>query len=321
MKSPSTAPLASPLPRLAIGIMVYNEERNLGRLLASLLEAHPRNCLIGRVVVVSSGSIDRSVEIAREWQARDPRVIPIEEPKRRGKAAAINLFLASVVEGFELCALISADVLPAHDAIEHLVAPFSDPEVGMSGAHPVPTNEADSLIGQIVHLQWDLHDEIARKRPKLGEAIAFRNVIPHIAPETAVDEAFLEALFTQKKMRTAYAAEALVYNRGPSGAIELIRQRRRIWAGHLWLRRQTGYEVSTFRPLAVLRAAGARLRHEPRLAGTMAVAAGIELCSRLLGSWDVLVRGMNPTIWKVSPSTKAVEAPSDLKAGVKAVEN
>jgi len=288
--------------------MVYNEEANLDRLLAALVSDAPVACVLERIVVVSSGSVDHSVHIARQWQERDGRVTIIEEPQRRGKAAAVNLFLASVPRQVELCALISADVLPAPGALDRLVEPFSDPAVGMTGAHPLPTNATDHTLGRVVHLQWELHHQIATRRPKLGEAIAFRNVIPRIEPETAVDEAFLEALFAQLKMRAAYAQGALVYNHGPESVRDFVRQRRRIWAGHLWLRRRTGYEVATFRSRTVLRAALSRLWREPRLLPLMTAAAALEAYCRLLGSVDVLVRGHNPIVWDVSPSTKRVRA-------------
>jgi len=290
--------------RVAVGIMVYNEEANLGRLLAALTGDAPASCVLERIVVVSSGSVDRSAHIAREWCERDPRISIIEEPLRRGKAAAVNLFLGSVPPEVEICALISADVLPAPGALDRLVEPFCDPQVGMTGAHPMPTNATDRFLGRVVHLQWELHHQVATRRPKLGEAIAFRNVVPRIEPETAVDEAFLEALFAQHQMRTAYAQGALVYNHGPESVVDFVRQRRRIWAGHLWLRRRTGYEVATFRSRAVLRAAAVRLLRQPGLFPLMTAAAALEAFCRILGSVDVLVRGHNPIVWDVSPSTK-----------------
>ena len=48
----------------------------------------------------------------------------------------------------------------------------------MVGGHPTPVNSEANFLGHAVHLQWRLHDRIARQAPKLGEIVAFRNVVP-----------------------------------------------------------------------------------------------------------------------------------------------
>ena len=69
--------------------------------------------------------------------------------------------------------------------------------------------------------------------PKLGEIVAFRNVIPRIPLDTAVDELSIQALITQLGYQLVYEPEAVVYNRGPATVGDFLRQRRRIYAGHL----------------------------------------------------------------------------------------
>ena len=141
--------------------------------------------------------------------------------------------------------LVSADVIVEAGAFGHLLRHFADPTVGMVGGHPVPVNGSGTFLGHTVHLQWHLHDVIARETPKLGEAIAFRNVVPSIPLDTAVDELNIQALVSQLGYRLVYEPRAVIYNRGPATVGDFLRQRRRIYAGHLRTRDQQAYEAPT----------------------------------------------------------------------------
>jgi cellulose synthase/poly-beta-1,6-N-acetylglucosamine synthase-like glycosyltransferase len=157
-----------------IGIMAHNEEANIGSLLEALLAQNTQEIEIDRIVVVASGCTDRTEEIVESFQADDSRIKLLRQARREGKASAINLMLQN--EDNEVIVLQSADTLPVPYAIEALVSPFLNPEIGMVGGHPVPTNPTDNLIGFGVHILWDLHHKISLQRPKMGELIAFRNV-------------------------------------------------------------------------------------------------------------------------------------------------
>jgi len=94
--------------------------------------------------------------------------------------------------------LESADTIPLENTIERLCLPFYDEKVGMTSGHPIPVNDKSAFIGFTGHLIWELHHRIALKNPKPGELIVFRNVIDEIPKNTAVDEAWIEALIKKK---------------------------------------------------------------------------------------------------------------------------
>ncbi|MCK4915237.1 MAG: glycosyltransferase family 2 protein, partial [Candidatus Eisenbacteria sp.] len=77
----------------SVGVMAYNEEQNIGKLLAALTGQSVQNVEIRQIIVVSSGSTDRTDDIVREWVAKDERISLIRQESREGKASAINLFL------------------------------------------------------------------------------------------------------------------------------------------------------------------------------------------------------------------------------------
>ena len=282
--------------------MAYNEESNIGPLLQALLNQRLRTVSIERIVVVASGCTDRTEEIVAEFCERDNRVKLIRQPRREGKASAINLFLRR--NNYEVIVLHSADTLPTPDTIEHLVRPFADPEVGMTGGRPVPTNDPRHFMGYIVHLLWRLHHRISLHRPKMGELIAFRNIFRQIPYDSAVDEASIEPLIRGQGLKLLYIPEAIVYNKGPETVHDFLKQRRRIFAGHLYVKDTLGYKVSTMSGLRILLLFLQEMRLDWRyfLWGPAAIA--LEVCARLRGMYDYRIWKRKPFIWSVAETTK-----------------
>lgn len=287
----------------SVGIIIHNEERNVGRLLVSLDEAFRADPRLERVVVVSSASTDRSDEIVRAAAQRWPIVRLIVESQRRGKASAINLFLAAA-RSSKICVLMSGDVLPKPGALPKLLDAFVDPRVGMVAGRPVPVAGSGGLATRLARMQWDLHHEVSLQSPKLGEVVAFRNVVAELPADTAVDEAALESLLTERGFRLAYVPDAIIFNKGPDTIGDFLKQRRRIAAGHMHLRATRRYAVATSKSGPVLGATLGLLRREPSRVGTAAATAALEVVGRYLGWWDYRVRGKNPYVWEIAKSTK-----------------
>src|SRR6266700_4965720 len=176
----------------SIGIMAYNEEANIARTIHAVLAQEGPSIRLEEVIVVASGCTDRTVPIVTEITQQEPRVHIYVQEKREGKASTINLFLKKATS--EVAVLIGVDVIPEDSAIEQLCSPFLNPEIGMVGGRPVPVNDVSTFMGHSVHLLWRLHDRLARAHPKLGEVIAFRNVISGIPTNSAVDEISIQAL-------------------------------------------------------------------------------------------------------------------------------
>jgi poly-beta-1,6-N-acetyl-D-glucosamine synthase len=287
----------------AIGIMAHDEEANIVTALRSILAQSGRRVGEFEVVLVASGCTDGTVPLAREVASADPRVRVVEQAGREGKASAINLFLGAA-RGRALLVLAGADTRLEPGALEALLAPFDDPGVGMTGGRPVPVNAPDTLLGRVVRLQWDLHDAVARREPKLGELVAFRTPSAPLDPTTAVDEAFLESAFLRDGLRRVYVPEARVAMKGPTTVADFLAQRRRIHAGHLRLRRDTGHEVSTLAGRRAF-ACAVELRRQGRTTWpTIVVTAALELTGRALGAWDVFVARRDHHAWRPIRSTK-----------------
>src|SRR5208337_3824169 len=142
----------------SIGIMAYNEEANIGRMLEAVASQQTARVTITEIVVVASGCTDRTESIVQDWAKRDPRIRLLVQPRREGKASAINQFLPQAQE--KIVVLCGGDLVPEADAIEELVAPFTDPAVGMTTGRPVPVNESGTFMGFAAHMLYDLFHEV-----------------------------------------------------------------------------------------------------------------------------------------------------------------
>ena len=216
----------------------------------------------------------------------------------------MNLFIEEAAE--EILILSSADLQPALDALEQLVSPFVDPELGMTACRPVPINDPDTFMGFTAHLLWDLHHQMNLHGFKAGEMIAFRKVFTRIPQYTAVDEASVEPLIRGQGYEVRYIPEAVVFNKGPETASDFLRQRRRIYAGHLELKQDLGYSISTMSGTKVLFLLLDNIDWHPKQFFWTWGVVGLEITGRFLG-WLDFKRRRDHTVWDIATTTKELE--------------
>ncbi len=290
--------------QVSIGICAYNEEANIGKSLRALQSQKTEKVNINQIVVISSACSDNTEKIVESFQKSDPRIKLIKQSERKGKASAVNLFLQHA--NGSIYVLESADTIPSETAIECLCLPFFDEGVGITGGHPTPVDDASSFMGFATNLIWSLAHEVSLIEPKLGELIAFRNVASEIAEDTAVDEAWIEAMIRNKGFRIKYVPDAYVYNKGPGTVGDFVKQRRRIYAGHLHLRKTTGHQVSSMNSKRLLRLVFRLSERNPKAILWTAGVVMLEIYSRLLSTYDFYITRRNPYIWDIASSTKHV---------------
>jgi cellulose synthase/poly-beta-1,6-N-acetylglucosamine synthase-like glycosyltransferase len=226
----------------------------------------------------------------------------ISTPERLGKASAINLFIQSY-RG-DLIVMVSADVLPADsDTVNTLLQPFLREKVGLSCGRPIPVNPS-SFTGRISGLIWYIRHEISLSNPpKVGELIAFRNVVDRIPPDTLADEERLSAVIQKKGYEVAYAKDAVVYNKAPESLSELIEQRKRIFIGHLLIKKELGYTVPTLSLKRLLRVVVREIVSNPYKILTILPLGFVEVFCRILGLFSYATKRYEAA-WKVAKTTK-----------------
>jgi glycosyltransferase involved in cell wall biosynthesis len=105
--------------QLTVGICAFNEEKNIGKLLANVL-VEQNLPTESEILVVCSGCTDNTIEIANHFASQDSRVKIILESERKGKASAINKIFNNATG--EVLLFISADALPYKASFQELLA-------------------------------------------------------------------------------------------------------------------------------------------------------------------------------------------------------
>ncbi len=133
------------LPRVSIVIRAFNEEKHIGRLLAAIRKQTIHN---PEIIMVDSGSTDKTVAIARPYHVR---VVHIK-PKDFTFGRSLNVGIAAA-HG-DVVVLASAHILPMHnDWLVNLVGPFRDAKVALTYGKQRGTKE--SKFSEAQHwLRW-----------------------------------------------------------------------------------------------------------------------------------------------------------------------
>ncbi|MFH1510052.1 MAG: glycosyltransferase [Candidatus Woesearchaeota archaeon] len=281
---------------VSVGVIAYNEEQNIHNILRDLLD---QTAKIDEIIVVSSGSTDGTDSKVRQVSGQNEKITLVCEKERKGKASAINQFLKKA--SGEVVVVSSADLRLEKNTIQELLKPFQEKNVGIVSSHPVPSANKNRILGKTIELQWRLHHEISKKEPKFGELLAFRNIIKEI-PNTSVDEESIARQVIAQGFLACYAQEAIVHNKGPETVTDFILQRRRIYCGHLELKKVHGYKASSMSTIGILKALPRSTK--PREAGYLAAAAMLELFARALGAIDYYNNKEKHYMWDIANTTK-----------------
>ena len=109
--------------KISLIIRCYNEERHIGRLLAGIAQQTEPD---SEIILVDSGSTDRTLEIARQY----PVKIVTLRPDEFSFGYSLNLGCRAA-QG-EFLVIASAHVYPLYqDWLAQMVAPFDDPRTGL----------------------------------------------------------------------------------------------------------------------------------------------------------------------------------------------
>lgn len=285
-----------------IGICAHNEGNNIRRLLQNLIfeQNLPKTC---KILIICSGCTDRTPDIAKEFGERDARIETIIERFRRGKANALNRIFKIARESAEVLVLVNADALPKRGSVNRLISKLVTSNAGAVFAQPVPFKEVRGNCYKIVRVIWRLHHIISfLQKPKLsGELCVVRaSCLQDIPENAATDEPYIQLAIHKRGYKILYVPDALVYIRCPTNLADLLRQRKRIWVGHMQVQKATNFKVSTSSFRNVLRAISALKPDEvlyALLGGFLEIIAYAQ--ARI-----ALNKGVIPYIWEPIRSTK-----------------
>ena len=293
----------NPKVKISIGICAYNEEKNIEQAIRSAYSQNTDNFEIAEIIVVSSGSTDRTDEIVSGLTSEFENLVLLSQASREGKNSAINLFLDNKTA--PIAVLLNADnTLGNSDTLNNLIKPFSDSDVGIVGGRPVPTNGLDTLTGFASNMLWTMHHHVSMRHPKIGELMAFRDIGTRLPYDAQSDEDILRMKLEEKGYLSDYAPEAVVYNRGPETISDFLKQRIRVNIGERYMKKNYDYDIPTWNSRLLVYAFIDTVKdlgfHPIKITGTVC----IEAYSRLKSALHVKSGKSDSSIWDPVTTTK-----------------
>ncbi len=221
------------LPRVAVLIPSYNEEKVIVRTIRSVLNSDYPNL---RVIVIDDGSRDRTFEVAREAYPEEiaqGKLTVLRKPNA-GKAEALNFALNNLEEDFYVG--IDADTVIATDAVSKLVPHFIDPTVGAVAGN--------AKVGNRVNLwtRWQALEYITSQNFE-RRALDLFNVVTVVPGaigawrtaavlkggcypvNTVAEDADLTMNLLEQGYKVIYEDRSLAFTEAPISANGLMRQR------------------------------------------------------------------------------------------------
>lgn len=225
--------------RVSVLISVYNDAARLAPKLRGLLNVTGAE-KISEVLVGSDGSTD---DIGAVFAGiGDPRVHLTSFPQRRGKASVLNDLMGRATG--DVVVLTDARQMLQQDALEQILAPFADENVGVVSGHLVFRRaDGESAGTQGVGAYWSYEKTIRRFESRFSSVpgatgalyAVRRSLLRPIPEETILDDVAIPMLAVEQGSRCILADEAVCLD-DPSASVgqEQIRKRRTL-AGNLQL--------------------------------------------------------------------------------------
>jgi glycosyltransferase involved in cell wall biosynthesis len=229
-----TIPLSDHFPRadvssLSIVIRSFNEEEHIGSLLAGI--GH-QTLQPAQIVLVDSGSTDRTVEIAQRFGAEVLRI----EPESFSFGRSLNFGCAAATG--EVIVIASAHVRPVFDTwLEMLTAPLADEQVALAYGRQQGDHRTRFSEAQILSRWFPDRSDPRQDHPFCNNAnAAIRRESwlsqPYDEQLTGLEDLEWARLVIEKGQRIAYVAEAPVIHVHEESWLQVANRYRREAIAH-----------------------------------------------------------------------------------------
>lgn len=184
------------------------------------------------LLFITDGSSDGS----EQYLQREPGLLVLHRPERRGKIAAVKRAMKQV--NTPITVLTDANTFLNPGAIRRMVADFADPTVGAVAGEKRVRSQGDASSGG-EGLYWKYESFLKRKDSELysvvgaaGELYAIRTDLYHEVPADTILDDFMHTLLIAKDgYRVTYAPDAIAEEDGSANVGEELKRKVRICAG------------------------------------------------------------------------------------------
>jgi cellulose synthase/poly-beta-1,6-N-acetylglucosamine synthase-like glycosyltransferase len=200
-------------PTVSIVISAYNEAKSIGAKLDNILSMdYERDCL--EVVIASDGSTDGTDAIVESYKEHGVKLLSLP---RVGKAAALNA--AVEASSGDILVFSDANSMYKNDAIQKLVGPFGDPNVGgVAGNQIYRTEVTGGSTTDGERAYWNFDRTLKQFQGKSGNTLAATGAIYAIRrqlfrpiPDGVSDDFVTSTGVIVQGYRLIFAPDAIAY--------------------------------------------------------------------------------------------------------------
>lgn len=218
---------------VSVVLAAKDEEINIKTRIENLLEQEYPAELI-EIIVVSDGSTDRTVELARQFDA----VRVIESRQSVGKAGALNIGVKNASN--DIIVFADARQRFAPNVIAELVALLSDESVGAVSGELIIEPGIGSEVHEGVGLYWEYEKIIRRSESAASSVVGAtgsiyairRNLFVPLEPHTLLDDFVVPMRIVLAGHRVLFARSARAYDLSSATAGQEFARKVRTLAGN-----------------------------------------------------------------------------------------
>jgi poly-beta-1,6-N-acetyl-D-glucosamine synthase len=242
--------LQSIKPTVTIAVSALNEEDNILPFLNSVIAQKEDGYILEKILVISDGSTDRTVEMANSINHPKLEVKVFNE--RTGKSKRLNDLYESLIS--DVLIQTDADVVFSHELLvrDLVQALMSDKAIGMCGGHPLPL-PGQTSTEKAVNCTVMAYDEF---RATLrggnnvfsadGRILAYRKELVKkikIPSDMIANDMFTYFSCLSLGYKYRYVATAVVHFRSPKTLADQVRQNTRFVAAPARMKQYFGEEL------------------------------------------------------------------------------
>ncbi len=225
------------LPTVTIAVSAYNEEKNIGKWLESVLDQKEEGFKLKQIWVFNDGSDDETVKVVKAFKSRKVKVF--DDRKRLGKSSRLNQIYQKLDTDFLV--QTDADVIFSHEyVVRDMIQPLiKDPKVGMCGGNPRPlaaTTFTERAVNRTVEAYLDFRAKVKGGNNVMaadGRILAYRRELTkkiHVPEDMICNDTYTYFVCLEKGYKFKHVPSAIVWFRSPQTLRDHIRQMSRFKA-------------------------------------------------------------------------------------------
>lgn len=221
---------------ITIATSALDEDSNIKDFLNSVIGQNAKDYVLEKILVISDGSTDKTVEVVRSF--KNKKIMVVDNPKREGKSKRLNQIFEMVES--DVLVMFDADVrLDSPDTVSNLIKPFlENPDVDLAGGNP-QVLAGKNIIERGVNCSFRVFDKLRVMGFWAygcdGRIMAMTNKFAKsvkIPEDMIANDAYMYFFALSHGFKFMHVRDAIVNYRSPDNIRDQIRQNTRFIAAH-----------------------------------------------------------------------------------------